>query len=140
MCVAGSNRKLKDKMEQQTDLPSYFPPDNQTTIPSRSVSQLSYSSGGSGSAWGPRCSSYLTGPDDSEGDDDQSRPCLLYQSHLGPLSHTSQESLHSSNPPPQVCNIIHIHIFQPSFKILIISSLDDFQRIDITDTKSRFQY
>lgn len=77
------------------------------TIPSRSISRLSYSSGGSGSAWGPRRSSYVPGPDDSEGDDDRSRSYPLYQSHPGPLSQTSQESLNSSNPPPQV---IHIHI------------------------------
>lgn len=95
-------------------------PENRT-LPSLSASRLSYSSCGSGSAWGPRCSSssYLPGPDDSEGDDDRCQPYPLYQSHLGHLSHTSQESLNSPNPPPQVFNIIHIHICQSSYKILI---------------------
>lgn len=84
--------------------------DNRTT-PSR----LSYSSGGSGSAWGPRSSSYLPGPDDSEGEDDHSQLYPLYQSHLG-FTHTSQESLNSTNPPPQVFNIIHIIIFYRHIK------------------------
>nr|XP_046259724.1 melanophilin isoform X2 [Scatophagus argus] len=88
---------------QQDDL-AY--PDNRT-VPSRSISRLSYSSGGSGSAWGPRCSSssYLPGPDDSEVEDDQCQPYPLYQSHLGPFSHTSQESLNSPNPPPQISDL-----------------------------------
>ncbi|XP_041807076.1 melanophilin isoform X2 [Chelmon rostratus] len=88
---------------QQDDL-AY--PENRT-LPSRSASRLSYSSCGSGSAWGPRCSSssYLPGPDDSEGDDDRCQPYPLYQSHLGHLSHTSQESLNSPNPPPQITDL-----------------------------------
>ncbi|XP_034740825.1 melanophilin isoform X3 [Etheostoma cragini] len=83
---------------QQDDL-AY--PDNQT-IPSRSVSRLSYSSWGSGGAWGPPgSSSYLPGPEDSE-EEDQHKLFPLYQSHLGLCSHTSQESLNSANPPPQI--------------------------------------
>ncbi|XP_018534147.1 melanophilin isoform X1 [Lates calcarifer] len=69
-------------------------------IPSRSISQLSYSSCGSGSAGGPQgSSSYLPGPDYSEEEDDHCHPYPLYQSHPGPYSHTSQESLNSANPP-----------------------------------------
>ncbi|XP_070832860.1 melanophilin isoform X1 [Chaetodon trifascialis] len=81
-------------------------PDSRT-VPSRSVSRLSYSSCGSGSAWGPRCSSssYLPGPDDSEGEEDHCQRYPLYQSHLGVLSHTSQDSLNSPNPPPQITDL-----------------------------------
>ncbi|XP_053296564.1 melanophilin isoform X3 [Pleuronectes platessa] len=78
------------------------------TVPSRSVSRLSHTSCGSGSGGGPRGSgSYLPGPDDSEEDEDedQCRPYLLYQSHLGPCSHTSQESLNSALPPPQISDL-----------------------------------
>ncbi|XP_073330356.1 melanophilin [Pagrus major] len=75
------------------------------TIPSRSVSRLSYSSCGSGSFLGPRCSSYLPGADDSEGEDDHSQLYPLYQSHLGHFTHTSQESLNSTNPPPQISDL-----------------------------------
>ncbi|XP_028447996.1 melanophilin isoform X4 [Perca flavescens] len=86
---------------QQDDL-AY--PDNQT-IPSRSMSRLSYSSCGSGSAWGPpSSSSYLPGPDDSE-EEDHHQLFPLYQSHLGLCSHTSQESLNSANPPPQITDL-----------------------------------
>ncbi|XP_078119211.1 melanophilin isoform X3 [Sander vitreus] len=86
---------------QQDDL-AY--PDNQT-IPSRSMSRLSYSSCGSGSAWGPPgSSSYLPGPDDSE-EEDHHQLFPLYQSHLGLCSHTSQESLNSANPPPQITDL-----------------------------------
>lgn len=76
-------------------------PDNQT-IPSRSISGLSFSSGCSGSARGPRCSSssYLLGLDDS--DEEHKQPYLLYQSHLGPSG--SQESLSSASARPQVFN------------------------------------
>lgn len=97
------------------NLPFYFfldnlaYPDNQPT-PSHSISQLSYSSCGSGSAWGPRgSSSYLPGPDDLE-EDDHCQHYPLYQSHLGHCSHTSQESLNSPKPSPQVFNIMHIII------------------------------
>ncbi|XP_070694107.1 melanophilin isoform X2 [Pempheris klunzingeri] len=87
---------------QQDDL-GY--PDNRT-IPSRSISRLSYSSCGSGSAWGPRgSSSYLPDPDDSEMEDDRCLPYPLYQTHLGPGSHTSQESLNSANHPPQITDL-----------------------------------
>ncbi|XP_054470894.1 melanophilin isoform X2 [Anoplopoma fimbria] len=79
-------------------------PDSQT-IPSRSISRLSYSSCGSGSAWCPQGgSSYLPGPEDSE-EDDRFQLYPLYQSHLGPRSHTSQESLTSPNPPPQITDL-----------------------------------
>ncbi|XP_075886955.1 melanophilin-like [Nelusetta ayraudi] len=73
------------------------------TIPSRSVSRLSGSSGGSGGTWGPRYSSnsFANGPDDSEGDDERSQSCSLYPSHLASFGRTSQESLSSANPPPQ---------------------------------------
>ncbi|XP_019123288.2 melanophilin [Larimichthys crocea] len=90
-------------MAQQQDDLVY--PDNRT-VPSRSISRLSYSSCGSGSAWGPRSSSsYLPGPDDSEGEEDHCQAFPLYQSHLGPCSHTSQESLNSANPPPQITDL-----------------------------------
>ncbi|XP_074514570.1 melanophilin isoform X2 [Sebastes fasciatus] len=86
---------------QQDDL-AY--PDNQT-FPSRSISRLSYSSCGSGSAWGPQgSSSFLPGPEDSE-EDDHCQHYPLYQSHLGPCSHTSQESLNSPNAPPQITDL-----------------------------------
>ncbi|XP_023265005.1 melanophilin-like isoform X2 [Seriola lalandi dorsalis] len=76
------------------------------TVPSRSVSQLSYSSCGSGSAGGPRgSSSYLPGPDDSEEEHDHFQPYPLYQSHPGLCSHMSQESLNSANPPPQITDL-----------------------------------
>lgn len=80
-----------------------FPPDNRT-LPSRSVSQLSYSSVGSGSGWGPQysSSSYLPGPGDSSGEEEQVQPFPFDQSQQGALSHTSQESLNSPHPPPQV--------------------------------------
>ncbi|XP_053185079.1 melanophilin [Scomber japonicus] len=87
---------------QQDDL---VYPDNRT-IPSRSISRLSYSSCGSGSAGGPRGSSiYLPGPDYSEEEDAHSQLYPFYQSHPGPYSHTSQESLNSANPPPQVTDL-----------------------------------
>ncbi|TKS67539.1 Melanophilin Exophilin-3 [Collichthys lucidus] len=90
-------------MTQQQDDLVY--PDNRT-VPSRSISRLSYSSCGSGSAWGPRSSSsYLPGPDDSEGEEDHCQAFPLYQSHVGPCSHTSQESLNSANPPPQITDL-----------------------------------
>ncbi|KAK9538093.1 hypothetical protein VZT92_005650 [Zoarces viviparus] len=86
---------------QQDDL-AY--PDGQT-IPSRSVSRLSYSSCGSGSAWFPQSSgSYLPGPEDSE-EDDHCQLYPLYQSHQGPRSHTSQESLTSPIPAPQITDL-----------------------------------
>ncbi|KAI3355916.1 hypothetical protein L3Q82_004465 [Scortum barcoo] len=76
-------------------------PDSRT-IPSRSISRLSYSSCGSGSAWAPQGSSiYLPGPDDSEEENDHCQPYPLYQSHLNHCSHISRESLNSPNPPPQ---------------------------------------
>ncbi|XP_078030407.1 melanophilin isoform X2 [Epinephelus lanceolatus] len=89
-------------MAPQQDNLAY--PDNQPT-PSHSISQLSYSSCGSGSAWGPRgSSSYLPGPDDLE-EDDHCQHYPLYQSHLGHCSHTSQESLNSPKPSPQITDL-----------------------------------
>lgn len=71
---------------------------SENRAPSRSMSRLSYSSCGSGSAGGPRGSSiYLPGPDDSE-EDEHFHHFPLYQSHQAFYSHTSQESLNSSNP------------------------------------------
>ncbi|KAM6979346.1 melanophilin [Tautogolabrus adspersus] len=77
-------------------------------IPSRSISRLSHSSCGSGGAWGPRDSSsyLLEDSEEEEGEgEDHCRNFPLYQSHLGPCSHTSQESLNSSNPPPQITDM-----------------------------------
>lgn len=80
------------------------------TIPSRSASRLSGSSGGSGGTWGPRYSSnsFVTGPDDSEGDEERSQCYSLYQSHVGPFGRASQDSLNSVNPPPQVSHPAHL--------------------------------
>ncbi|XP_072253721.1 melanophilin [Leuresthes tenuis] len=76
------------------------------TISSRSISRLSYSSCGSGSAGGPRgCSSCLPGLDDSEAEDDLCRQYPIYQSHPGPCSITSQESLNSSTAPTQITEL-----------------------------------
>lgn len=107
-----------------------FLPDNRT-MPSRSVSQLSYSSVGSGSGWGPQysSSSYLPGPDDSSGEHEQIQLFPFYQSHQGPLSHASQESLNSSNPPPQVLScpvsfwseISDTRLREPPFFLLLIT-------------------
>nr|XP_057937262.1 melanophilin [Doryrhamphus excisus] len=66
------------------------------TVPSRSMSRLSYSSCGSGSAggpWGPTC--YALGPDDSEEDP-------VFKSHF---NHISQESLNYPNSPPQIVDL-----------------------------------
>ncbi|XP_029315129.1 melanophilin isoform X2 [Cottoperca gobio] len=95
------HKGLELRMAPQQDDLTYA--DNQT-IPSRSISRLSYSSCGSSSAWGPQGSSYLPGPDDSE-EDDHCQLYPLYQSHLGPCSHTSQESLNAPNPPPQITDL-----------------------------------
>ncbi|XP_008301080.1 melanophilin-like isoform X2 [Stegastes partitus] len=75
------------------------------TNPSRSISQLSYSSCGSGSAGGPRNSTFLPGPDDSEEEDHLCQQYPLYQSHPSTYSHTSQESLNSAIPPAQITDI-----------------------------------
>ncbi|KAM6934551.1 melanophilin [Xenentodon cancila] len=73
-------------------------------IPSRSISRLSYSS--CGSAVAPRgCNSYLPGLDDSEGEDDYCQQYPIYQSHPGPCSHTSLESLNSAIAPPQISDL-----------------------------------
>ncbi|XP_005939860.1 melanophilin isoform X1 [Haplochromis burtoni] len=78
------------------------------TIPSRSISRLSYSSCGSGSIGGPRCSSsvYLPGLEDSEEEEDEHcQPYPLYQLHSGLCRQTSQDSLSSANHPPQITDI-----------------------------------
>ncbi|XP_054643293.1 melanophilin [Dunckerocampus dactyliophorus] len=80
----------------QQDDPVYS---DHPTVPSRSMSRLSYSSCGSGSAggpWGTSC--YAVGPDDSEEDP-------VFQSHLRPFNHISQESLNYPNPPPQITDL-----------------------------------
>ncbi|XP_055086492.1 melanophilin isoform X2 [Periophthalmus magnuspinnatus] len=68
---------------------------SEASAPSRSVSRLSYSSCGSGSAGGPRSSRFLPGAEDSE-EDEHFHTFSLYQSHL--YRHNSQESLQSNNP------------------------------------------
>ncbi|KAK5609300.1 hypothetical protein CRENBAI_012838 [Crenichthys baileyi] len=76
------------------------------TIPSHSMSRLSYSSGGSGSMGGLRgCSSYLPGLDDSEAEDDHCQQYPVYHPHPGTCSHTSQESLNSTNTAPQIIDL-----------------------------------
>ncbi|XP_042350346.1 melanophilin isoform X2 [Plectropomus leopardus] len=93
---------LEEQRKGQQDDLAY--PDSQP-IPSRSVSQLSYSSCGSSSACGPRgSSSYLPGPDDLD-EDDHCQLYPFYQSHLDPCSHASQESLNSTNPPSQITDL-----------------------------------
>ncbi|KAG7240486.1 hypothetical protein INR49_026770, partial [Caranx melampygus] len=89
--------------EQRRDDPAFS---DTRTLTSRSVSQLSYSSCGSGSVEGPRrSSSYLPGPDDSEEEHDHFQPYPLYQSHPGLCSHTYQEVLNSANPQPQITDL-----------------------------------
>ncbi|MEQ2166931.1 hypothetical protein GOODEAATRI_033576, partial [Goodea atripinnis] len=91
------------------------------TIPSRSMSGLSYSSGGSGSMGGPRgCSSYLPGLYDSEAEDDHCQQYPVYHPHPGPCSHTSQESLNSTNTAPQVS--IYLFIFKQQMKPIWLSN------------------
>ncbi|KAM4732016.1 melanophilin isoform 2-T5 [Anableps anableps] len=76
------------------------------TIPSRSMSRLSYSSCGSGSMGAVRgCSSYLPSLDDSEVEDDHCHQFPVYHSHLEPCSHTSQESLNSASTAPQISDL-----------------------------------
>ncbi|XP_041857351.1 melanophilin isoform X2 [Melanotaenia boesemani] len=76
------------------------------TVPSRSISRLSYSSCGSSSIGGPRgCSSSLPGLDDSEAEDDHCQQYPIYQPHPEPSSLTSQESLNSSTVPPQIIDL-----------------------------------
>nr|XP_061799536.1 melanophilin-like [Nerophis lumbriciformis] len=79
------------------------------TVPSRCMSQLSYSSCGSGSAGGPRGggSSYFLCPNDDDSDDDDviSQAYPVYQSHLGPSDNVSQESLNYPNQPPQITDL-----------------------------------
>jgi len=95
------------------------------TISSRSISRLSYSSCGSGSAGGPRgCSSCLPGLDDSEAEDDLCRQYPIYQSHPGPCSITSQESLNSSTAPTQVFNMLCMNIcFQTPHEIVLTNAI-----------------
>ncbi|XP_035988592.1 melanophilin isoform X1 [Fundulus heteroclitus] len=76
------------------------------TIPSRSMSRLSYSSGGSGSVGGPRgCSSYLPSLDDSEAEEDHCQRYPGCRAHPGPCSHTSEESLNSTSTAPQLSDL-----------------------------------
>lgn len=76
------------------------------TIPSRSMSRLSYSSCGSCSTVGPRgCSSYLQGLDDSEAEDEHCQQYPIYPSHPGRCSQTSLDSLNSTIPPSQVSDV-----------------------------------
>ncbi|KAF7667293.1 hypothetical protein LDENG_00068660 [Lucifuga dentata] len=74
------------------------------TIAFHSLSRLSHSSYGSGSAGGPRCSSYPLDPDDSEEEDDCQR-YPLYHPHQQLRSHTSQESLNSAASAPQITEL-----------------------------------
>ncbi|XP_028292471.1 melanophilin isoform X2 [Gouania willdenowi] len=85
---------------QQDDLCS-----EHRTVPSPSTSRLSYSSCGSGSGLRGASSSYRLVPGESEEEDEHSQPYLLYQSHRGTYSHTSQESLYSGNPPVQITDL-----------------------------------
>ncbi|KAM4608682.1 melanophilin [Polymixia lowei] len=78
-------------------------PDSRVTA-RRSLSRLSHSSCGSGSAGGPRYSSYMPGLDDSE-EEDECHRYPLYQSHHRLRSHASQESLNSLAPPPQITEL-----------------------------------
>ncbi|XP_061579022.1 melanophilin isoform X2 [Cololabis saira] len=89
-------------VEKSSQHDDYVYTENRATS-SRSISRLSYSS--CGSAVGPRdCNSYLPGLDDSEGEDScQQYP--IYQSHPGPCSHTSLESLNSAIAPPQISDL-----------------------------------
>ncbi|XP_026150478.1 melanophilin isoform X2 [Mastacembelus armatus] len=78
----------------------------QDDLASHSLSQFSYSSWGSGSAGGPQGSgSYLAGPCDSQEEDDHCQTYPFHQSNLSPSSHTSQESLNSVNPTPQITDL-----------------------------------
>ncbi|KAE8299542.1 Melanophilin Exophilin-3 Slp-like protein lacking C2 domains a [Larimichthys crocea] len=126
-------------MAQQQDDLVY--PDNRT-VPSRSISRLSYSSCGSGSAWGPRSSSsYLPGPDDSEGEEDHCQAFPLYQSHLGPCSHTSQESLNSANPPPQITDLNRrmsaIETLLNHLEQKVTSTYDQWEEVDLEEQQLR---
>lgn len=70
------------------------------SVPSRSVSRLSYSSCGSGGATSARmCSSFLPELDGSEPEDNFCQQFPMYQSHEEGSSHTSEESLSAA---PQV--------------------------------------
>ncbi|XP_077472751.1 melanophilin isoform X2 [Stigmatopora argus] len=93
----GSHRSLTP---QEGD---FVYPDN-PSFPSRCMSQLSYSSCGSGSTWGPRGvdGGYFVCPDDDDSDD-LSRDYPVYQPHLGPS--VSQESLNYPNHPPQISDL-----------------------------------
>ncbi|KAM9365623.1 melanophilin-like isoform 2-T2 [Pholidichthys leucotaenia] len=89
-------QNILEEQHQDVDLEMSSPQENRT-IPSRSVSRLSYSS--YGSVGGPRCSSSvcLPGLEDSDEEDGRCPPYLHY--------HTSQESLNSANPPPQITDL-----------------------------------
>ncbi|KAM9841453.1 melanophilin-like isoform 2-T2 [Aulostomus maculatus] len=74
------------------------------SLPSRSISQLSYSSCGSGSAGGHR-GGYLPGPEDSEEEEDLGHHYPVYHANQGPCNHASQERRNSPNPPPQISDL-----------------------------------
>nr|XP_043875687.1 melanophilin isoform X3 [Solea senegalensis] len=128
--------------EQHTDDLVYT--DN-PTIPSRSVSQLSHSSCGSGSAGAPRgSSSYLPGLDDTEEEEEDGDHCqhyLFYHSHLGPSNHTSQESLNSANPAPQITNLNrHISTIETSLNHTeqnVASTYDQSEGVDLEEQQLR---
>ncbi|XP_078142337.1 melanophilin [Centroberyx gerrardi] len=99
------NRRMSLGMALRHEEIAY--PDSRT-MPPRSLSRLSHSSCGSGSVGAPRrCSSYLSGPYDSEEEEeeDECQRYPLYQSHQRPCSHTSQESLNSGAPTPQITEL-----------------------------------
>ncbi|XP_024116216.1 melanophilin [Oryzias melastigma] len=73
------------------------------SVPSRSVSRLSYSSCGSGGATSARmCSSFLPELDGSEPEDNFCQQFPMYQSHEEGSSHTSEESLSAA---PQIMDL-----------------------------------
>ncbi|XP_054882566.1 LOW QUALITY PROTEIN: melanophilin-like [Poeciliopsis prolifica] len=94
------NQSLDLEMHNQHDEMAYA---ETRTVPSRSVSRLSYSSCGSGSIGLRGGSSFLPSLDDSE--DDLCPRVPVYRSQPDPGSHTSQESLCSAGAAPQICDL-----------------------------------
>ncbi|XP_061697376.1 melanophilin [Syngnathoides biaculeatus] len=104
-------------------------------FPSRCMSRLSYSSCGSGSAWGPPGggSSFILGADDvdSEEYDELRQAYPVYQGHLEPFDHISQESLNCPNHPQEITDL--------NRRMSAIESLLSHLQITVTsdpDTKS----
>ncbi|XP_043988491.1 melanophilin isoform X2 [Gambusia affinis] len=93
------NRSLDLEMHSQHDEMVFA---ETRTVPSRSVSRLSYSSCGSGSIILRGGSSFLPSLDDSEAEDDLCPRVPAYLSHPDPGCHTSQESLSSAGAAPQI--------------------------------------